>query len=304
MAIRAFNTPSCPSARVRAVGGNDLLTQSVKEALEMKRWLGFVGLALVASILSSGLVAAADATPPAGTPAQPVFDPTRFIEVVDNPYFPLQPGTVFIYDGTSDGEAQRDEMTITDQTKMILGVRCIVVRDTVTVEGELIEDTLDWYAQDQDGNVWYLGEDSKSYEHGEVVSTEGSWEAGVDGAQAGIIMPADPQIGVEYRQEYYAGEAEDMASVLSIGDSVTVPYGTFENVLVTKEWSPLEPEVVEHKSYAPGIGLILEESVSGEQERLELIEVRSVAQATPIASPEAQTRRIVAKDGWTRSYHC
>jgi hypothetical protein len=252
----------------------------------MKRWLRFVGLAFVASVLSSSLAVAADATPPAETAAQPIFDPTRFVEVVDNPYFPLQPGTVFIYEGTSDGEAQRGEVTVTDQTKTILGVRCIVVRDTVTVEGELVEDTLDWYAQDRDGNVWYMGEDSKSYENGEVVSTEGSWEAGVDGAQAGIIMPAKPQVGVEYRQEYYAGEAEDMASVLSVGGSVTVPYGAFDNVLVTKEWSPLEPEVVEHKSYAPGVGLVLAESVSGEQERLELVEVRTVAQATPVASPE------------------
>jgi hypothetical protein len=253
----------------------------------MNRWFGSIGLAIVASFLSSGLVVAAGATPPAGALVQPVFDPARFVEVVDNPYFPLQLGTAFIYEGTSDGEAQRDEVTVTDQTKTILGVRCVVVRDTVTVEGEVVEDTLDWYAQDRDGNVWYLGEDSKSYENGEVVSTEGSWEAGVDGAQPGIIMPAEPRIGVEYRQEYYAGEAEDMASVLSIGDSVTVPYGTFDKVLVTKEWSPLEPEVVEHKSYAPGIGLILEESVSGEQERLELVEIRTERQATPVASPEA-----------------
>lgn len=253
----------------------------------MKRWLGLIGLALTASVLFSYPTVAADATPSTGISAQPVFDPTQFVDIVDNPYFPLQPGTTFIYEGTSDGEVERDEVTVTDQTKTILAVSCIVVRDRVTVGGELVEDTLDWYAQDQDGNVWYMGEDSKSYENGAVVSTEGSWEAGVDGAQAGIVMPAEPLIGVEYRQEYYAGEAEDMASVLSIGSSATVPYGTFGNVLVTKEWSPLEPDVVEHKTYAPGVGLIRAESVAGEQEQLELIDIRNVVQATPNASPEA-----------------
>lgn len=253
----------------------------------MKRWLGLIGLALTASVLFSYPTVAADATPSTGISAQPVFDPTQFVDIVDNPYFPLQPGTTFIYEGTSDGEVERDEVTVTDQTKTILAVSCIVVRDRVTVGGELVEDTLDWYAQDQDGNVWYMGEDSKSYENGAVVSTEGSWEAGVDGAQAGIVMPAEPLIGVEYRQEYYAGEAEDMASVLSIGSSATVPYGTFDNVLVTKEWSPLEPDVVEHKTYAPGVGLIRAESVAGEQEQLELIDIRNVVQATPNASPEA-----------------
>jgi hypothetical protein len=100
-------------------------------------------------------------------------------------------------------------------------------------------------------------------------------------------MRAEPTIGVEYRQEYYAGEAEDMASVLSTGGSVTVPYGTFDNVLVTKEWSPLEPEIVEHKSYAPGVGLVLAEAVAGEQERLELVDVRTGDHAPPVATPRS-----------------
>lgn len=242
---------------------------------------------LVAPLLCTGLlagaVASAQESPTAGTPYRVIIDPAAFATVIDNPYMPLQPGTTFIYDGVSDGEQEHNEVTVTTETKTILGVQCIVVRDTVTVDGELVEDTLDWFAQDKTGNVWYFGEDSKSYEDGELASTEGSWEAGVDGAQPGIIMPAQPKIGEEYRQEYYPGEAEDMASVLELGAGpVTVPYGTFDNLLVTKEWSPLEPEVVEHKTYAPGIGLIFAEAVQGEEERLELIDVRT-SPATPAA---------------------
>ena len=121
-------------------------------------------------------------------------------------------------------------------------------------DGNLTEKTFDYYAQDKKGNVWYFGEDTKEYENGKVVSTKGSWEAGVDGAKPGFIMQADPKVGETYRQEYYEGEAEDMAKVLSLSESVTVPYGSFDQVLVTKEWTPLEPGLVEHKYYAPGVG--------------------------------------------------
>jgi hypothetical protein len=246
---------------------------------------------LIVPLLGSGLIAgaavSAQESPTAGTPYRAIIDPAAFATQIDNPYLPLQPGTTFVYEGTSDGEKEHNDVTVTAETKTILGVQCVVVRDTVTVDGELVEDTLDWFAQDKAGNVWYLGEDSKSYEDGELESTEGSWEAGVDGAQPGIIMPAAPKIGDEYRQEYYPGEAEDMASVLDLGAGpVTVPYGTFDDLLVTKEWSPLEPEVVEQKTYAPGVGLILAESVQGEDERLELIDVRT-STATPAATPDA-----------------
>jgi hypothetical protein len=231
----------------------------------------------------AGTVVAAQATPSSGPPYRAIIDPAAFATVIDNPYMPLQPGTTYIYEGTSEGEQVHNDVIVTTETKMILGVQCIVVRDTVTIDGELVEDTLDWFAQDKAGNVWYFGEDSKTYENGQLASTEGSWEAGVDGAQPGIIMPGQPKIGVEYRQEYYPGEAEDMASVLELGTGpVTVPFGTFDDLLVIKEWSPLEPEVVEHKTYAPGIGLILAEAVQGEDERLELIDVRT-STATPAA---------------------
>lgn len=203
----------------------------------------------------------------------PEIDPANFAEVIDNPYFPLEPGTTFVYEGESDGETIDVEIYVTDQTKEVMGVTTIVVREREWEGGELVEDTLDWFAQDKDGNVWYFGEDSKEYEDGEVVSTAGSWEAGVDGAKPGIIMKGDPQPGDVYRQEYYEGEAEDMAEVLSLEESVTVPYGAFENCLQTKEWTPLEPGIEENKYYASGVGLLLEVAISEGDERLELVEI-------------------------------
>ena len=151
--------------------------------------------------------------------------------------------------------------------------KCVVVDDKVWLDDELIEVTLDWYAQDKDGNVWYMGEDSKEYEDGKVVSTAGSWEAGIDGAKPGIIMLAIPVVGVVYRQEYYKGEAEDKAEVLSLNESVTVPFGSYENCLRTKDWNPLDMETIEEKYYAPGVGVVLEVMVKGGDERVELISI-------------------------------
>ncbi len=203
----------------------------------------------------------------------PIINPTDFVTTITNPYLPLIPGTTFIYEGEEDGEHERVEVYVTHETKEILGVTCTVVRDTVWVDGELAEDTYDWFAQDRDGTVWYFGEDSKEIEDGVVVSTEGSWEAGIDGAKPGIIMKADPQIGDSYRQEYYFGEAEDMAEVLSLSESVSIPYGFYTNCLQTKEWTPLEPGVSEHKYYALGVGVVLEVKVEGGRGRIELIEI-------------------------------
>ena len=141
---------------------------------------------------------------------------------------------------------------------MILGVTCVVVSDTVKVDGVLEEATLDWYAQDKQGNVWYFGEDSKEYKDGKVTSTKGSWETGVKGALPGIVMEANPKVGDTYRQEYYKGEAEDMASVESLSESVSVPYGAYSNLLMTKEWSALDsPPVFENKYYAKGVGFLM-----------------------------------------------
>jgi len=207
-------------------------------------------------------------------PYEPTINPADFVAQIDNQYLLFTPGTTFIYEGETEDGKERIEVEVTHETKEILGVTCIVVRDRVWVDGELAEDTFDWYAQDKDGNVWYFGEDSKEYKGGKVVSTGGSWEAGVDGAKPGIIMKANPQIGDAYRQEYYKGEAEDLAEVLSLSESVSVSYGSFENCIKTKEWTPLEPDVVEHKYYATGVGVVLEVMVKGGSERTELVEIK------------------------------
>jgi hypothetical protein len=145
---------------------------------------------------------------------------------------------------------------VTSDTKTILGVTCVVVRDTVTVNDELEEDTLDWYAQDKQGNVWYFGENAKQYAGGLIVGIEGSWEAGVNGAQPGIVMKANPAVEDIYRQEFAPGEAEDMAEVLSLSETVTVPFGSYTNCIKTREFSALEPDVSEHKFYADDVGFI------------------------------------------------
>jgi hypothetical protein len=203
---------------------------------------------------------------------QPDVDPANFVDVIDNPYLPYPPGASWVYEGTEDGETERTEVTVTPDRREVMGISATVVRDTVSVDGEVIEDTYDWFAQDRDGNVWYLGEDSKEYENGEFVSTEGSWEAGVDGALPGIVMQADPEVGMAYRQEYYVGEAEDLAEVVEVGARESVPFGDFDQLLVTEEWNPLEPDVVEEKYYAPGIGTVLEVVTKGGEGRVELIE--------------------------------
>ena len=198
--------------------------------------------------------------------SEPVeLDPALFAGVaLDHPYWPMAPGSRWIYRETdAEGIEQQVEVTVTDETKEILGIPATVVHDVVTEDGETIEDTLDWYAQDSLGNLWYLGEDTKEYEAGEVVSTEGSWEAGVDGAQPGIILPANPRVGQAYRQEYFAGQAEDAAEVISLDEHVEVPFGTFDNVLETRDLTPIEPDVEEHKFYAPGVGPVEVRQTSG-----------------------------------------
>lgn len=193
---------------------------------------------------------------------------------IDNPYFPLVPGTTFIYEAETEDGLEVNEVEVTVETKEILDVTCTVVLDMVWVEGVLTEETYDWYAQDKDGNVWYFGEDTKEYdESGNVISTEGSWEADVDGAKPGIVMEANPQPGDSYRQEYYEDVAEDMAKVLRLNASVSVPYGEFEDCLKTKEWTPLDRGVVEHKYYAWGVGLVLVTELKGKSVRVELVEI-------------------------------
>src|SRR5215210_2944884 len=216
-------------------------------------WSAIIGSVLV---LMAGCTSNSSTQEKASTQEQkayaPHINPSEFTTKVDNKYFPLKPGTTFFY----DGGAQRDEFTVTHSTKKVMGVECVAVNDKAWENGKLIEQTYDWHAQDKKGNVWYFGEDTKEYKNGKVVSTKGSWEAGVDGAKPGIIMQAHPKVGQSYRQEYYKGEAEDMAKVQSLNESVTVPYGSFDGVLETKEWTPLEPGYVEHKYYARGVGQV------------------------------------------------
>jgi hypothetical protein len=207
-----------------------------------------------------------------GASGSPSPGPARFTTVVDNPYFPLRTGMRWEYRSqTEDGETERTRVEVLAETRLVKGVTCVVVHDTVSVDGAIIEDTFDWYAQDAEGNVWYFGEDTKEFENGKVVSTKGSWEAGVDGAEEGIIMKAQPKVGDTYRQEYYRGEAEDMGEVLALDARATVPYGSFDNLVQTKDTTPLEPDVVEHKYYARGVGVVL--VVSGGTGRDELVEM-------------------------------
>jgi hypothetical protein len=209
------------------------------------------------------------ALPQGSEPAE--LDPADFVAGIDNPYWPLVPGSRWVYRETDgEGGEQRVEVTVTDETKTILGIEATVVHDVVTEDGEVVEDTYDWYEQDRDGNVWYLGEATEEYADGEV-STEGSWEAGADGAEAGILLPGAPEVGQAYRQEYYAGEAEDEGAILSLDEWVEVPLGSFEDVLMTKDWTPLEPDVLEHKFYAKGVGPVLALAISGGSGREELL---------------------------------
>jgi hypothetical protein len=207
------------------------------------------------------------------TGSEPVtLDPADFTTEITNPYWPMAPGNRWAYRETdAEGGDQRVEVTVTGETKTIAGIEARVVHDVVTEDGELVEDTFDWYAQDVDGNIWYLGEDTKEYEGGEVVTTAGSWEHGVDGAQAGIAVPAAPEPGLTYRQEHYAGEAEDAATVLSLDEWVEVPAGTYRDVLMTKDFTPLQPDILEHKLYAKGVGPVLVLGISGGSGREELL---------------------------------
>ncbi|HLF75025.1 MAG TPA: hypothetical protein VI524_11800 [Anaerolineales bacterium] len=204
-------------------------------------------------------------TPSQGAPAAEAYTvdlaPADFVDAVDNPYFPLIPGTKWEYEIRLGGVViEKDTVEVLKENREVRGIQATAVRDIVSIGDQLVEDTYDWFAQDKDGNVWYVGESVDNYVGGVLVNHRGSWEWGVDGALAGVIMWADPSahLNEEYYQEYYVGRAEDMGQVLSVSESVTVPFGSFENVVQTFDFSPLEPHVKEHKFYAAGIGLIKE----------------------------------------------
>ncbi len=247
--------------------------------------LAVVLLTLTACTSGASDEPAAPSAPPASRSALPQggekvsLDPSEFSTTGDNPFFPLRPRTQWHYRETGDEGTYDVLVTVTTVTERLAdGVKARVVRDTVRQGGEIVEDTFDWYAEDRHGNVWYLGEDTVELADGRA-SHEGSFEAGKDGAQAGVIMPGDPQPGDVYRQEHLAGEAEDVGAVLATSKMVDVPAGHFEGALLTEDTSTLEPGVSEYKLYAPGVGLVLTLGVSGGASREELLEVRRVSAA-------------------------
>jgi hypothetical protein len=188
---------------------------------------------------------------------------------VTNPWFPLAPGSRYIYSGIKDGQRSREVLTVTQRRKTISGKPCAVVEDRLFVRGRLAERTTDWYTQDAQGNVWYYGEETATLDRkGHVTGTSGTWRAGVAGAQPGIYMPAHPRVGQTGRQEYFKGEAEDHFKVLSL-------LGT--NAVLTQEWTPLEPRVIDHKLYVRGIGVVLEQAQRGGNERNELVSFRRLS---------------------------
>jgi hypothetical protein len=224
--------------------------------------------AVVAVLLLATACGGADERPSAGLPQGSetvALDPGDFTTAIDNRYWPMKPGTRWTYrEFDEEGRELRVLVTVSSATKRIAnGITARVVRDTVTQDGELLEDTVDWYAQDADGNLWYLGEDTAEFEGGELATTAGSWEAGVRGAQPGIALPAAPRPGMAYRQEHAAGEAEDSGAVLSVRERVQVPAGRYRDALLTKDTNALEPDVLEYKLYAPGVGPVLALVVSG-----------------------------------------
>jgi hypothetical protein len=200
----------------------------------------------------------------------PHIDPATFSTTIDNPLLPLVPGTVMVY--VVDETGEMTTTTVTSDTKDVNGVTCVVVHDIASIDGTTTEDTFDWFAQDDAGNVWYFGEDTTEYD-GSESSTAGSWAYGTDGAQPGMVAEANPQVGDVYRQEYLAGEAEDQAEVLSLDESITVPYGSFDHCVMTKDFSEIEPDVVEHKYWCSGVGTVESETVVGAPEHEALVSV-------------------------------
>lgn len=237
---------------------------------------------LIALTLAAAVATGAGSSPAASPPPptwalhgaySPTIDPANFVARIDNRYFPLEPGTAFHYQGFSGQTPQTDDMVVTHRTKQILGITCTVVRDTVSEHGKPVERTFDWYAQDKQGNVWYMGENSLELKNGRFVRAPDSWQSGVHGAKPGIIMRGNPQPGDVYRQEYYPpGGALDQARVLGANAPLMVPSGTYERALVTVEWSPVEPQL-EKKWYAAGTGEIQEQVIQGAHERFQLVSV-------------------------------
>jgi hypothetical protein len=233
--------------------------------------IALAAVTLVAAFL--GATSAFSASGARSCPRPPSL-PDAFASQIDNAYLPLTPGMTLTYKGKLDGTSATDVFTVTHDTKQILGVTTTVVHDQVFQHGDLVEDTFDWFAQDASGNVWYFGEDTKELDHGQVVSTEGSWEAGVNNARAGIFMPATPTVGQVFKQEDAKNVAEDCTKIVDLHASIKTPYVTSSDALKTEEFSLLEPGVLDNKYYVPGIGLVAERTVQGGTDVLDLVSVK------------------------------
>jgi hypothetical protein len=235
------------------------------------RALAVVTTAATAAVIASQL--AGGSSPARAGSAGPPFRPHQFVRYVSNPWFPLKPGSLWVYRGVKDGVGQRDVVRVRRRTRTILGITATVVSDVATHNGRVLERTEDWYAQDRDGNVWYLGENTAAFEDGSI-DRSGSWQAGRHGAEAGIIMTAQPQVGDTHRQEYWRGQAEDQYWLVDLGQRADVPYGSFRHAALTLEWSRLEPGVIDRKLYVHGIGVVQELAAQGPPERAALVRFR------------------------------
>jgi hypothetical protein len=249
----------------------------------LRRIALIVSAAAMAAAATTVIPTSADATASCHLPKfgpggayHPHIDPADFSPNVTNGLFPLTPGTTLVYTGTKDGKQALDLFATTSRTRVIDGVTTRVVEDRLYLNNRLHERTSDYYAQDRCGNVWYFGEDTAELDrHGNVTSTEGSFHAGVDGAEPGVFMQANPQVDRKFRQEWYQGHAEDQFSVIDRSTPVTVPYGSFDHALRTRELTVLEPAVLDNKYYVEGIGEVAEVSVQGPHEVLRLVEIIS-----------------------------
>jgi hypothetical protein len=239
--------------------------------------LALTVLAPVGGVTASSAAAASSCPLPTfgpGSNYHPVIDPTRFGPNVDNPWFPLTPGKINVYVGTKDGKRALNVVAPSTRTRVIDGVTTRIVEDRLYLNDVLEEKTADYYAQDECGNVWYFGEDTATVDrHGHVTSREGSFHAGVKGAEPGVFMQASPEIGRQFRQEWSPGQAEDRFTAIDLSAHVRVPAGNFNHALRTKEATDLEPGVLDNKVYAKGVGEVVEEAVKGPTEKLVLIEV-------------------------------
>jgi len=253
-------------------------------AMNVKRAAATTGLIVL--FTSVGIASASNGTGPRhgsschlptfgpGSSYRPRINPADFSPNVTNPLFPLVPGRGVVYTGTKDEKSALNLVLTTSRTKVIDGVTTRVVEDRLYLDNVLEERTSDYYAQDRCGNVWYFGEDTAELDrNGHVVDTEGSFHAGVDGAQPGVFMQNQPKVGLHFRQEWYRGQAEDTFSVISLDTRVTVPAGSFRHALLTRETTALEPGIVDHKQYVKGIGEVEEVTVKGPREKFVLVEV-------------------------------